>query len=189
MRASTQEKILDFVQAFVEDNGYAPSIREICAGTGVKSTSTVHYHLQALSDRGVLRRQGNKNRAISLAEGPGRIPVVGVVAAGQPILAQENIESYLPWEGAPGCFALQVRGQSMKDAGILSGDRVIVRPQPVADNGDIVVALLEDEATVKRFHLDSDGIWLLPENPDYSPIDGAHAVIVGKVIGVVRFYR
>ena len=117
-----------------------------------------------------------------------RIPVVGVVTAGLPILAVENIEGYLPWDGEAGCFALRVRGDSMIGAGILDGDRVVVRAQPTADNGEIVVALLGDSATVKRFRKDGKQIWLLPENPAYDPIDGNQAQIIGKVKAVIRTY-
>lgn len=116
------------------------------------------------------------------------VPIVGSVAAGQPILAQELIDGYLPWEGGPGWFALRVKGESMKNAGILSGDLVIVRPQPTAENGEIVVALLGDEATVKRFSRKGGHVRLLPENEAFSPIDGDDAVILGLVRGVVRTY-
>ena len=131
-----------------------------------------------------------KKRTITLpAAVHGRaIPVVGVVTAGLPILAVENIEGYLPWDGEAGCFALRVRGDSMIGAGILDGDRVVVRTQPTADNGEIVVALLGDSATVKRFRKDGKQIWLLPENPAYDPIDGNQAQIIGKVKAVIRTY-
>ena len=133
---------------------------------------------------------GMKKRTITLADShrADRIPVVGVVTAGVPILAVENIEGYLPWDGEAGCFALRVRGDSMIGAGILDGDRVVVRSQPTADNGEIVVALLGDSATVKRFRKDGNQIWLLPENPAYQPIDGNHAQIIGKVKAVIRTY-
>ena len=114
--------------------------------------------------------------------------MIGVVTAGLPILAVENIESTIPWDGDPECFALRVRGDSMIGAGILDGDKVVVRPQPDADNGEIVVALLEDEATVKRLHREKDEVWLLPENPAYTPIDGRNASILGKVTAVIREY-
>ena len=191
MRTSTKrEEILRFLQEFTAENGYAPTVREICAATGLRSTASAYYHLQALADEGRIRLDESKKRAISLVETlqPGRIPVVGVVTAGQPILAVENIEGYLPWDSDPGCFALRVRGDSMIGAGILSGDKVIVRPQPTADHGDIVVALLGDEATVKRLSLERGGVWLLPENPAFEPIDGREATILGRVKGVVREY-
>ena len=119
---------------------------------------------------------------------PDRIPLVGTVAAGQPILAVEHIDGYLPWEGGEGWFALRVKGESMKNAGILPGDMVIVRPQPTAEPGEIVVALLEDEATVKRFSRRGGHVWLLPENEDFAPIDGDRAAILGTVRGVLRVY-
>ena len=118
----------------------------------------------------------------------GQIPLVGVVTAGLPILAVENIDGYLPWDGEPDCFALRVRGDSMIGAGILEGDLVIVRPQATADQGDIVVALLEEEATVKRLQRKNGKVWLMPENPAYLPIDGTHAQILGKVKAVQRRY-
>lgn len=192
MRTSNKrEEILLFLQDFLAKNGYAPSVREICAATGLKSTASAYYHLQALAEAGRIRLDESKKRAISLMETaqPGHIPIVGVVTAGQPILAVENIEGYLPWERDPNCFALRVRGDSMMGAGILSGDTVIVRPQPTADSGDIVVALLGDEATVKRLSIEADGVWLLPENPAYDPIDGREATILGRVRGVVREYN
>lgn len=180
-----REEILSFVREFVADNGYAPSIREIMQAVGLRSTATVHYHLAALQDVGLLTVDGSKNRAISLAAGRG-LPVIGVVTAGQPILATENIEGYLPWDADPDCFALRVRGDSMINAGILSGDTVVVRPQPTAENGEIVVALLGDEATVKRLRRGNGEVWLMPENPAYDPIDGREAVILGKVKTVIR---
>lgn len=185
-----REEILEFLRQFTQDNGYAPSVREICAAVGLQSTATVHYHLNALRDAGLISMDEMKKRTISLPGGgrAGRIPVVGVVTAGQPILAVENIEGYIPWDGQAGCFALRVRGDSMINAGILSGDKVVVRPQSTAENGEIVVALLDDSATVKRFQKKSGRVWLLPENPDYEPIDGTHATILGKVKAVIREY-
>ena len=165
-------------------------MREICAGVGLASTATVHYHLNALKEEGLIHMDGKKNRTISLPEErrSGSIPIVGVVTAGQPILAVENIEGYLPWDGDERCFALRVRGDSMVNAGILSGDKVVVRPQQTATNGEIVVALLEDSATVKRFQKTGKQVWLLPENPAYQPIDGNEAQILGKVKAVIRTY-
>ncbi len=185
-----QEKILEFLNAFIESNGYPPTVREICAAVGLKSTATVSYHLAELKRLGKVQGDSSKRRAISLPESPryGRIPLVGVVTAGEPIFAHENIEGSIPWEGEPGCFALRIRGDSMIGAGILNGDKVVVRPQPDAQNGDIVIALLEDEATCKRFRRDDTGVWLLPENPDYSPIDGRCAKIIGRVKAVLREY-
>ena len=191
-RTSTkQQDILEFLRAFTAENGYAPSVREICAAVGLRSTASVHYHLAELKRQGQIDIDENKNRAITLSEAhqPGRIPIIGTVAAGMPILAQENIEGYLPWDGDDTCFALRVQGYSMINAGILDGDHVVVRPQSTADTGDIVVALLDDEATVKQFRRDTHGgIWLLPENPDYQPLDGRYAKILGKVKAVYREY-
>ncbi|MGN0979673.1 MAG: transcriptional repressor LexA [Candidatus Avoscillospira sp.] len=185
-----QEKILEFLNSYIEENGYPPSVREICAAVGLKSTATVSYHLNELKRQGRIQGDSSKKRAISLPETQrvGRIPLVGVVTAGLPILAVENQEGTIPWDGDQSCFALRVRGDSMIGAGILNGDKVVVRPQPDADNGEIVVALLGDEATVKRLHRDRDGIWLLPENPNYDPIDGREAQILGKVKAVIREY-
>ena len=188
-RSTKQEEILAFLRRFSAENGYAPSVREIGAAVGLKSTASVHYHLEELKSRGLIEMDGTKNRDISLPDsGKGRIPVVGVVTAGLPILAGENIEGSIPWDGDPACFALRVRGDSMVGAGILDGDRVVVRPQQSADQGDIVVALLGDEATVKRLRRDRNGVWLMPENPAYEPIDGREASILGKVCAVVRLY-
>lgn len=190
-RTSTkQREILEFLRRFSAEHGYAPSIREICAAVGLRSTASVHYHLAELKRTGQIEMDENKNRTISVSEnGPaGRIPILGTVTAGMPILAVENVEGYLPWDGDPTCFALRVRGESMIGAGICDGDTVVVRPQPSADNGDIVVALLDDEATVKRLRRTDDGVWLMPENPAFAPIDGREAAILGKVRAVVRMY-
>ena len=185
-----QEKILEFLNQHIEEKGFPPTVREICAAVGLKSTATVSYHLTELKKQGRIQGDSAKRRAISLPESQrgGKIPVLGVVTAGLPILAQENIEGYIPWDGESGCFALRVRGDSMINAGILDGDKVVVRPQPDASNGEIVIALLEDEATCKRFHRGSDGVWLLPENPAYDPIDGSQCRILGKVKAVIREY-
>ena len=185
-----QEKILEFLNAYVEENGYPPAVREICAAVGLRSTATVSYHLNELKKQGRIKGEPNKRRAIALPDGQkqGRIPVVGVVTAGLPILAVQNIEGSIPWDGDSGCFALRVRGDSMIGAGILDGDKVIVRPQQDADNGEIVVALLEDEATVKRLHRENGEVWLLPVNPAYAPIDARQAQIIDKVKGVLREY-
>ncbi|MBP3633575.1 MAG: transcriptional repressor LexA [Oscillospiraceae bacterium] len=185
-----QEKILQFLNTYMEENGYAPSVREICAAVGLKSTATVSYHLNELKRQGMIEGDSTKRRAISLPESrkAGRIPLVGVVTAGMPILAVENIEGSVPWDGDPSCYALRIKGDSMIGAGILNGDVVVVRPQPEASNGEIVIAMIEDEATCKRFHRGSDGVWLLPENPAYEPINGTNAAILGKVKAVIREY-
>ena len=189
-RTSNKAKeIMDYVNHFIQENGYSPSVREIGAAVGLRSTASVSYHLQALQDKGLLQSPGAKGRKRALVTGvrPGQIPVVGVVTAGMPILAVENQEGTLPWQ-EPGCFALRVRGDSMIGAGILEGDKVIVRPQSTADDGQIVVARIEDEATVKRLRRRNGEIWLMPENDRYDPIDGTYAEIIGVVRGVVREY-
>ena len=181
--------IMDYVNRFIQENGYSPSVREIGAAVGLRSTASVSYHLQALQEKGLLQAPGGKGRKRALVTGvrPGQIPVVGVVTAGMPILAVENQEGSLPWD-EPGCFALRVRGDSMINAGILSGDKVIVRPQSTADHGQIVVARIEDEATVKRLWRKNGQVLLMPENEAYQPIDGTYAEIIGIVRGVVREY-
>ena len=183
------ELIMDYVNQFIQDNGYSPSVREIGAAVGLRSTASVSYHLQALQAKGLLGTPGEKGRKRALVTGvrPGQIPVIGVVTAGYPILAMENQEGTMPW-AETGCFALRVRGDSMINAGILDGDKVIVRPQSTANNGQIVVARIEDEATVKRLWRKNGEIWLMPENENYEPIDGTHAEIIGIVRGVVREY-
>ena len=185
-----REQILDFLTRFVNEHGYAPTIREICSAVGLQSTATVHYHLAALREAGLIEMDDMKKRAISLpdAQRADRIPVVGVVTAGVPILATENIEGYIPWDGESGCFVLRVRGDSMIGAGILDGDKVVVRPQPDAENGQIVVALLDDSATVKRLKKTGRDVWLMPENPSYEPIPGNEAKILGRVKALIREY-
>lgn len=183
------EEIMNFVNEFVQEHGYSPSVREIGEAVGLRSTASVSYHLQALQAKGILGATGQKGRKRAIAAGarPGQIPIVGVVTAGLPILAVENQEGTMPWDD-PGCFALRVRGDSMLGAGILSGDKVVVRPQQTADDGQIVVARIGDEATVKRLRRRHGEIWLMPENEAYSPIDGTHAEIIGIVKAVVREY-
>ena len=183
------QMIVDYVNQFIQENGYSPSVREIGAAVGLRSTASVSYHLQALQDKGLLQSPGAKGRkrAIVTSQRQGQIPIVGVVTAGLPILAVENQEGTLTWD-APGCFALRVRGDSMINAAILSGDLVIVRPQQHADDGQIVVARIGDEATVKRLRRRSGQVWLMPENDNYAPIDGSEAEIIGIVKGVIREY-
>ena len=188
--SNKREQILNFLTQFMNEHGYAPTVREICNAVGLQSTATVHYHLNALRDAGLIEMDEMKKRAISLpdAQRADRIPVVGVVTAGVPILATENIEGYIPWDGESGCFVLRVRGDSMIGAGILDGDKVVVRPQPDAENGQIVVALLDDSATVKRLKKTGRDVWLMPENPSYEPISGNEAKILGRVKALIREY-
>ncbi len=184
-----EEQVLNFIREFSAENGYAPSIREICAGVGLRSTASVNYHLKNLQQKGMLTLgEKGRKRAIAAPQRPGQIPLIGTVTAGLPILALENREGTISWDGDPTCFALRVRGDSMINAGIFSGDVVVVRPQPTADDGQIVVARLEDEATVKRLRRRNGEIWLMPENEAYTPIDGAYAQIVGVVKALVREY-
>jgi repressor LexA len=198
-----QKEIYEFILAFTSEHGYPPSVREIGAAVGLKSPSTVHFHMKGLEEAGVIVKAEGKTRAISLpgvSVGPvaeetdpraNQVPVVGNVAAGSPILAQECIEDYLTFdtEGLSGeHFALRVRGESMLNAGILPDDLVVVHRQQEVRNGEIVVALFEDEATVKTYQRKNGQVWLLPENPEYEPIDGTYAEIIGRVVAVVRRY-
>ena len=184
------ERILEFVNEFVQENGYAPSVREIGAAVGLRSTASVSYHIQALQEKGLLSAPGQKGRKRALSTGnrPGQIPVLGVVTAGIPILAFENQEGTMAWDGDPSCFALRVRGDSMINAGILNGDKVVVYPQQTAMDGQIVVARIGDEATVKRLSRKNGEIWLMPENDAYEPIDGREAELIGLVKAVIREY-
>ena len=184
------ELILNYVNQFVQENGYAPSVREIGAAVGLRSTASVSYHLQALQKKGALQTPEAKGRkrAIITNVRQGQIPVVGVVTAGMPILAWDNRDGMMAWDGEPGCFALRVRGDSMVGAGILSGDKVVVRPQQTAEDGQIVVARIGDEATVKRLSRRNGQVWLLPENDAYEPIDGSEAELIGLVKAVIREY-
>lgn len=200
-----QRKIYDFLEKTIREQGYPPSVREIGEAVGPKSPSTIHFHLKRLEEAGYIEKGAGKGRAIALTRLPsgaprnsqmretsaGQIPVLGNVAAGSPILAQECVEEYLtfnPNGPEEEYFALRVRGESMIEAGILDGDLVVVRQQEIANNGEIVVAMIDDEATVKRLSRRNGRIWLLPENENYSPIDGTHAQILGKVTAVVRRY-
>lgn len=183
--------ILEYIESFAQENGYAPSVREIGDAVGLRSPSTVHAHLRILEENGYLQKSKGKTRTLSLPGQPGyrNVPVIGTVRAGQPILAVEDAVGYVPFEGSgEGLFALNVRGDSMKDAAILEDDVVIVRPQPTADNGQIVVALIDDEATVKRLRLEKGHVWLIPENPAYQPIDGEGCSILGVVVAVYRYH-
>ena len=188
--SNKSDKIVEFVRQFTQEKGFPPSIREIGAAVGLRSTASVSYHLQQLQSKGLLQAPDGKGRKrVTVAsQRSGYIPVVGVVTAGLPILAVENQEGLMPWDGDPECFALRVRGDSMIGAGILDGDQVVVRPQPTAADGQIVVARIGDEATVKRLSLQKDGVWLMPENDAYDPINGTEAEIIGLVKAVVRMY-
>ncbi len=191
-----QNEIFEFITGHLDRTGYPPTVREIGKALGLHSPSTVHAHLAKLEKSGVLRRDPSKPRAIEILVDrakrvvrPG-VPLVGQVAAGAPILAEENIEDTLEVPALLGAeagdYALNVRGDSMKDAGILPGDVVIVRPATEATNGQIVVALFEDEATVKRYFRGADAVRLEPANPDYDPIVTRDVEIIGRVIGVFR---
>lgn len=197
MRSSgqNQQKILDFIRSEIETKGYPPSVREICAAVGLRSTSSVHMHLTQLEKQGVIRRDATKPRALELLDSPlsrGRsVPLVGKVTAGQPILAIENIEDYLiiPNDLAAqeeDLFALRVQGESMIEAGILDGDIVVVHSQGQAENGDIVVALIDDEATLKRIFYEDGHVRLQPENHAMAPIIVDHADVRGKLVALVR---
>ena len=196
-----QQQIYDYIISFTAQHGYPPSVREIGEEVGLKSPSTVHFHLKGREEKGLITKAEGKTRAITISGGSAaqggeeapanQVPVVGSVAAGSPILAQECIEDYLTFDtgGLTGeHFALRVRGESMLNAGILPGDLVVVHRQQEARSGEIVVALFEDEATVKTLRRKDGHTWLMPENPDYQPIDGDVCQILGKVVAVVRRY-
>jgi repressor LexA len=192
-----QKEIFDYIRKYAAKYGYPPTVREIGKAVGLHSSSTVHAHLANLEKIGLLRRDPTKPRAIELLVGrarkamkPAGLPLVGQVAAGQPVLAEERIEDYLDVPdvigGTGGDYILRVKGDSMRDAGILEGDYVVVRPSPTADDGEIVVAMIEDEATVKRFFREADGVRLMPENDAYEPIKTTEAQLLGKVVGMFR---
>jgi repressor LexA len=195
-----QQEIYDFIRKYSARYGYPPTVRDIGKAVGLASSSTVHAHLANLEKVGVLRRDPSKPRALELLDRatdavksvvkPGGLPLVGNVAAGAPILAEENIEDYVPVPeiagGDEGEFVLTVRGDSMKNVGIMEGDYVVVRPQEIADDGQIVVALVGEEATVKRFFREEDHVRLQPENETMEPIRSREVRIVGRVVGVLR---
>ena len=189
-----QQRIYDFIRTFTRQTGYPPTLREIGQNVGVRSPSTVKYHLDNLRAAGLIQWDGGKTRSITFTDalpGPDQVPVVGNVAAGSPIWAEECVEEYVTFQTGPHpeeYFALKVRGESMLNAGILPGDLVVVRQQQTCNQGEIVVAMIDDEATVKRFSRKGGHVWLLPENDAYSPIDGTYAQILGKVVAVVRQY-
>jgi repressor LexA len=196
--AGKQLEVLEFLKSELCNKGYPPSVREICEAVGLKSTSTVHGHLERLEKKGFIRRDPTKPRAIeildssplSIARDLVEVPIVGKVTAGQPILAVENIEDSFPLPAdflrGNDNFILVVKGESMIEAGILDGDYVVVKQQSHANNGDIVVALIEDEATVKRFYREKDHIRLQPENSFMEPILVKDVSILGRVTGVFR---
>jgi len=192
-----QKEIFDFIRKYAAKYGYPPTVREIGKAVGLHSSSTVHAHLANLEKIGLLRRDPAKPRAMEVMVGKAKkallqqgLPLVGEVAAGEPVLAEERIEDYLEVPsvigGETGDYILQVKGDSMKDAGILAGDYVVVRPADTALDGEIVVAVIEDEATVKRFFKEKDGMRLQPENKAYKPIRTREGRLLGKVVGVFR---
>jgi repressor LexA len=199
-----QQEIFDFIRRYSAKYGYPPTVRDIGKAVGLASSSTVHAHLANLEKIGLLRRDPSKPRAIELldrAVGSAvdsvrsmvrgeSLPLVGSVAAGQPILAEENIEDYVPVPtvagGGDGEYVLRIRGESMKNAGILEGDLVVVRPQDTAQQGDIVVALMGEEATVKRFFREHDHVRLQPENDEMEPIRTKEVKVLGRVVGLLR---
>ena len=196
MRASreNQKKILDFIKSEIELKGYPPSVREICAAVGLKSTSTVHAHLNHLEEQGLIRRDSTKPRALEVLDGSharGRsVPLVGRVTAGMPILAIENIEDHLVLPqsmlGHDDIFCLRVTGDSMIDIGILDGDIVVIRQQSTAENGEIVVAMVDDEATLKRIYYEYGHVRLQPENSTMAPIIVDNAEVLGKLVALIR---
>lgn len=192
--SKSQQKIFDYLKD-CSDEGRVPSVREICAETGLSSTSTVHHHLKALEEKGLITREHGVNRCIQISgeQKSVGVPVVGRVAAGYPILAVENVECYVPVpeniKRGRELFALRVQGESMINAGIFDDDIVIVHRTPVAENGEIVVALIGDEATVKRFYKENGHFRLQPENDDFEPIIADDVVLLGKVVSLIRNYE
>ena len=193
-----QKQIFDYVKGSINDRGYPPAVREICEAVSLKSTSSVHSHLEALEKRGYIRRDPTKPRAIEIIDDcfqltrreVVKVPLIGNVAAGRPLYAEENIENFypIPSDLLPNAetFMLNVKGNSMINAGILEGDQIIVEQCPSAENGDIVVALVGDSATVKRFFKEDGYYRLQPENDSMEPIIVDHVEILGKVIGLLR---
>lgn len=196
-----QQEILDYIKQEILDRGYPPAVREICKAVNLKSTSSVHSHLETLEKNGYIKRDATKPRAIEICDDNFQmlrtettsLPIVGRVAAGQPILAEQNIESYfpVPSENVPSgeSYVLKVHGTSMINAGILDGDYIFVNSCSTAENGEIVVALIDDSATVKRFYKEKGHIRLQPENDEMEPIIVDHCIILGKVFGVYRIMR
>ncbi len=199
--SAKQQEILEYIKSEILKKGYPPAVREICEAVHLKSTSSVHSHLETLEKNGYIRRDPTKPRAIEILDDDFNltrrevvnVPIVGKVAAGQPILATENIENYfpIPAEFMPNeeTFMLKVKGESMINAGIFDGDNVLVKKQPNAENGDIVVALVDDSATVKTFYKEDGYYRLQPENDSMDPIIVEECSVLGKVFGVFRFFR
>lgn len=199
--SSKQKEILEYIKSQILERGFPPSVREICEAVGLKSTSSVHAHLERLEKNGFIKRDPTKPRAIEILDDDFNltrremvnVPIIGKVAAGQPILAQENIEDYfpIPAERMPNkkTFLLKVKGESMINAGILDGDLVLVEENNTAENGEMVVALIDDGATVKTFYKEEGIVRLQPENDFMDPIIIKNVCILGKVIGVMRFFR
>lgn len=190
-----QREIFDYIRTYIDEKGVSPSVREIGQAVGLRSTSTVQYHLTALENAGYIERDPLLKRTLRLTGGvqshAGRVPLLGTVTAGMPILAVEEIEDYIPYGGRTDgktLFALHVRGDSMINAAILDGDIIVVEQTPTARNGDIVVALIGDEATVKRFYKENGHFRLQPENDDYAPIIVNEVAILGKVVACIRYY-
>lgn len=190
-----QRRILEYIAEATAQQGYPPSVREIGKHVGLSSSSSVHAQLIKLREKGYLEKDDHKTRALVVkgaAASVPQVPILGQVTAGMPILAVEDIEGYLPYEQASGYgeyFALRIKGDSMIGAGILNGDYIIVRQQNTAKPGQIIVAMIEDEATCKTLKIEDDGhMWLMPENPEYPPIDGEGAVILGVVTALHRDY-
>lgn len=199
VKQDKQKEVYEFLKQYTESKGYPPSVREICEAVELRSTSTVHGHLKRLEKKGLIKRDPTKPRALEIAEFSSirkeliDIPIVGNVTAGTPILATENIEEYfsLPMSYIKhdrDLFILKVKGQSMIDAGILDGDYAIIEKDATAENGEIVVALIEDEATIKTFYKEDDHIRLQPENKTMEPIIVEECIILGKLVGVYRSY-
>lgn len=189
-------KVMDYIRKFSEENGYTPSVREIGKECGIKSTATVHSYIEKLQSKGYLNKTDNKKRAVTIGKGSGvTVPLIGTVTAGQPIFAYENYEDYYTFPTGEfrgdELFMLRVQGTSMIDAGIMDGDKIIVRRQQTAENGEIVVALVEDSATVKRFYKKDGHVVLHPENEALSDMVFApeEVSILGKVVGLMRSYR
>lgn len=189
-------KVMDYIKKFTEENGYTPSVREIGKECGIKSTATVHSYISKLQSKGYLNKTDNKKRAVTIGKSAGvSVPLIGTVTAGQPIFAYENYEDYFTFPvgefKGEDLFMLRVQGTSMIDAGIMNEDKIIVRRQPTAENGEIVVALVEDSATVKRFYRKNGKIILHPENEELADMiyEPEEVSILGKVVGLMRNYR